>query len=215
MHAEQSIFREDKTKPFLICFGQDEVIFKQFLMNKKCWYGPNSEFWVRPKDDGSGIMISGFQLYEFGFGFPNFESNKQNINAYRKNKFYHDKEAAATIKKNHKKSDLLEDPFVRFFEYGNVEGKEGYWTYEHMVLQLEDCLDVLYSIHKNKYSYLFLFDHSCGHDRMPKDAINVNNMNVAYGGKKEIFHDTNITQAEGFLGPFIYDEGDQLKVGDK
>jgi hypothetical protein len=40
-----------------------------------------------------------------------------------------------------KKKTLTKSPFVFEFEYG-ANGK-GYWVYEHMVLQLEDCIDCL------------------------------------------------------------------------
>mmetsp|Transcript_9241 Transcript_9241/g.13411 ORF Transcript_9241/g.13411 Transcript_9241/m.13411 type:complete len:83 (-) Transcript_9241:600-848(-) len=35
---------------------------------------------------------------------------------------------------------------------------DGYWNYNHMVLQLEDCVDVLNHLHGSDYDYLFLFD---------------------------------------------------------
>ena len=103
MHANQSVFRNNKEEPFLFVFGQDKVIFKQFLMNKKCWFGPNGEFRVRPKDDGSGLMVSGLQSYEFGFGFPNFKQYKQQINSYRKGKHYYNGDATNLIHKSTKK----------------------------------------------------------------------------------------------------------------
>lgn len=49
---------------------------------------------------------------------------------------------------------------------------------------------------------------------MPKDAINVNNMNVSYSRKKEIFHETKIVQSQRFLGPFQCNHPAQVKVGD-
>ena len=72
--ANQSYFRKDKGKPVLISFGQDEVIFKQFLLNKKCWYNKDGQFKCRPKDDGSGIMWSEYQSREYGFGFSPFQN---------------------------------------------------------------------------------------------------------------------------------------------
>jgi hypothetical protein len=59
------------------------------------------------------------------------------------------------------KKDLKHSPFVVEFEYG--ANNEGYWSYEHMVLQLEDCVDCL-QVLAPQFDYLFLFDHSCGHD---------------------------------------------------
>jgi hypothetical protein len=98
-------------------------------------------------------------------------------------------------------------PFVLEFEYG--VSAEGYWTYDSMVLQLEDCADVVATLYP-EYQFLFLFDHSCGHDRAREDALNVNNMNTGFGGKQTRMHDSVIKCEQGYLGPFVR----QLKVGD-
>ncbi len=39
------------------------------------------------------------------------------------------------------KKQLISSPFIVEFEYG--ANLEGYWSYDHMVLQMEDCIDVL------------------------------------------------------------------------
>ena len=63
--------------------------------------------------------------------------------------------------------------FVRTFEYG--ADNDGYRNYNHMVLQLEDCVDVLQHLFP-QYEYLFLFDHSSGHDKQREDGLNVKKM---------------------------------------
>jgi hypothetical protein len=55
------------TRP-LICFGQDECIFKQFLFTGKAWISHDGQKPVIPKDEGLGVMISAFVSREFGFG---------------------------------------------------------------------------------------------------------------------------------------------------
>ena len=57
--------------------------------------------------------------------------------------------------------DLFSSPFVVEIKYG--ANYEGYWCYEHMVLQLEDCMDCSTVLHL-QLEFLFIFDHSCGHD---------------------------------------------------
>ena len=99
-------------------------------------------------------------------------------------------------------------------EYGNAAGKDGYWSYDHMVLQCKDILDMSKAKFEDKYDYLFLFDHSCGHDKKQPDGLNVKKMNSGYGGKQVIFHDSNIKKKEGYLVDFSYDDDCQLKVGD-
>jgi hypothetical protein len=39
-----------------------------------------------------------------------------------------------------------------------------------MVLQMEDCVDVVTVLYP-EYDFIFLFDHSCGHDRKRPDGL--------------------------------------------
>ena len=67
----------------------------------------------------------------------------------------------------------------------------------------------------NKYIYLFLFDHSCGHDQMDEKSLNVLNTNKDYGGKVPIFNLSKILHTDTFLGNHSYPYHDclQLKLG--
>ena len=58
-----------------------------------------------------------------------------------------------------------------------------------MVLQLEDCVDCLKVLYP-EIDFLFMLDHSCGHDRQREDGLNVENMNKSYGGNKPKLRDT-------------------------
>jgi hypothetical protein len=79
---------------------------------------------------------------------------------------------------------LRYSPFVVEFEYGS--NNDGYWSYEHMVLQLEDCVDCL-QVLAPQFDCLFLFDHFCGHDRQREDGLNVENMTKSFRGKHAHF----------------------------
>ena len=83
--------------------------------------------------------------------------------------------------------------------------------YEDMVLQLEDCVDVLKTINGDRFDYCFLFDHSNGHDRLRPDGLNVNKISKYYGGKQPLMRDTQIAD-ETYLDPYEHDK--KLKVGD-
>jgi len=196
------------SKP-LIVFGHDECIFKQFLMSKKAWTGPNGESNIVPKDDGLGVMISAFQSREFGFGMPVTPDQLEEVNFIRREQKYKDEKAAieAGGLKDAKKKPLTSDPFVRYFEYG--ADLEGYWNYQHMVLQLEDCCDVVTSLYP-QYDFLFLVDHSSGHDKQREDGLNVSRMTRNFGGAQRKMRDTQIKQEKGYLGPFprILNPGD-------
>jgi hypothetical protein len=73
---------------------------------------------------------------------------------------------------------------VTEFEYG-VAGQE-YWDYNHMVFQMEDCIDVLHVLHGvNKYDYQFLYNHSSGHDKQRPDGLSVTRMTKYFGGRRQ------------------------------
>ena len=80
-----------------------------------------------------------------------------------------------------------------------------------MVIQLEDCVDVLKAIYGEKFDYCFLFDHSNGHDRQRPDGLNVNKISKYYGGKQPSMRDSDIKN-DSYLGP--YNHPRKLRVGD-
>ena len=79
-----------------------------------------------------------------------------------------------------------------------------------MVCQLDDCVDILKMLFGNQYDFLFMFDHSCGHDKKRTDGLIVENMAKIYGGKQAAMRDTEIKAVRGYLGPFP----SVLKMGD-
>jgi hypothetical protein len=70
-----------------------------------------------------------------------------------------------------------------------------------MVPQLEDCMDSL-KVLAPQFDYLFLFDHSCGHDKQREDGLNVENLSKLFWGKQAHLHDSLIKDNDGYLGPF-------------
>eukprot|EP00957_Ditylum_brightwellii_P105229 8020963-Ditylum_brightwellii.AAC.1 len=60
---------------------------------------------------------------------------KDTINRHCHGKPHVDIEAARRVHQSEMKSDLVEDPFIHLFEYGNAEEKEGYWNYDYIFLQ--------------------------------------------------------------------------------
>ncbi len=55
-----------------------------------------------------------------------------------------------------------------FFEFDYRASNEGYWNYDQMVLQLEDCMDVLKWLYQH-YEFLFYLT-------IPAVIINKNQM---------------------------------------
>ena len=70
-----------------------------------------------------------------------------------------------------------------------------------MVLQLEDCVDVLKYLYP-QYDFLLLFDHSCSHDKQREDGLNVENTSKSYGGKQSTLQPSLIKEEHGYLGKF-------------
>jgi DNA-binding transcriptional regulator YhcF (GntR family) len=171
--------RRDQTKKMIIKIGHDEAIVKQFTLSKKSWYGPNGEAALLPKEEGLGIMLSGLMSREFGWGFPMSPEELVMVNQKRLNENYLDAQSAIEKRGNAAKPPLTTSPFVLEFEYGI--NAQGYWSYEHMVMQLEDCIDCLTVLYPN-IDFVFLLDHSCGHDRQREDGLNVAKMSKSFWG---------------------------------
>ena len=75
-------------------------------------------------------------------------------------------------------------------EYGNP--KHRYWSYEDIVLKLEDYVDGFRSINGEKYDYCFLFDHSNGCDRFKPYDFNLNKISKYFEGKQMSMRDSTI-----------------------
>ena len=127
---------------------------------------------IMPKGEGLGLMCSFIVSREHRFEWELTKAQLKKVNKYRENKVYCD-EKAAIDKLGKKKNDKLKiSPFKRKIQYGAA--KEGYWSYEDMFIQVEDCIDCLNALYGNSYQYLFLFDHSNGHGHMSPNELSTN-----------------------------------------
>jgi len=193
---------------------------------------------MTPKDDGMGLMVSAIKSREFGFGFQALsEDQLKVVNQFRRTKRpkYRDEKAATQTNGSADKKDLVYSPFLVIFDYGT--SAEGYWNYNKMCLQLEDCIDVLDALFsiptaevdddarvqhmpdvphvdglKRLYDHAFLFDHSCGHDRKQEDGLSTKDVRVSPTAKGRHMRNSTIEKKSGYLGEYEYD--DTLKVGD-
>jgi hypothetical protein len=101
----------------LIIFGQDESVFNQFAFGAKQRVGSSGERAMLPKSEGAGLMVSGIQSREFGFGVELSDDQLRAVNEKRSC----DGEYVDTLKEvtgKTKKEPLTELPFVRLLEYG-------------------------------------------------------------------------------------------------
>ena len=146
------------------------------------WVAPDGSQLIVLKDDGQGLMITAFQ---FWVGDKWWRPEKNKWEQERKALFGW--KSSKGRNGDRWKKDLLLRPFVVEFEYG--ANYEGHWCYEHPVLQLEDCVDC-FKVISSQFKFLFMFDHSCGHDWQREDGLNVENMSKNLGGKQTFMHDT-------------------------
>jgi hypothetical protein len=104
-----------------------------------------------------------------------------------------------TKKGTAEKRDLKSSSSTVEFNYG--AHNESYWSYIHMVLQLEDSVDCIQVLAQN-LDYLFLLDHSCGHGKQREGRLNAEKMSKNWGKTSILIYDNVIKENKGYLGPF-------------
>jgi hypothetical protein len=170
----------------------------KFLLKSKNWTGPKGECTPLPKSDGMAVMVSAIISPDTGFGLQLDSTKLAEINYARRGKKYTDEAAARDVLNCTEKQELKESPFVKYFELG--ANNEGYWGYNHMVLQLEDCVDCLKVVYPH-LDFVFLFDHSSGHSKKRRGGLDAGQMNSGLCGSQPTTRNSIIIHADGYLGP--------------
>ena len=117
------------------------------------------------------------------------DEDLKRVNERRRGTEYSDKDAAKARYGKTLKDDLTSSPFVIEFEYGI--NADGYWNYDAMTIQMEDCIDVFKTLFDEEgIDCLFWFDHSSGHDRKRPDGLNISSMRKTFGGKQPAKRET-------------------------
>jgi hypothetical protein len=75
----------------------------------------------------------------------------------------HEKQWAVIEKDDHPMNDG-DNPFVRYLLFGKYN-EGGYWSSAHMAVQFENVVDCCVALYGEDFDFVFLFDHSCRHDR--------------------------------------------------
>ena len=121
---------------------------------------------------------------------------------------YKDEDAATYLLGSSLKKPLDGSPFVRYLNYG--QGKDGYWTYKHMILQIEDCGDCLTYLYPD-HDYEFELDHSSGHNAERPDGLSTSStvLNLGWGGKQRKMRSSLLTKED--VGNIEHDRA--LKAG--
>ena len=93
-----------------------------------------------------------------------------------------------------------------FLEYG--ENKEGYWTSERFMSQIDDATtitEIKYPREKG-YCLVWIFDRSSCHGAYSENALNANKMNTKPGGKQPAMRDT-INPFTGQIQHLVFSTG--------
>jgi hypothetical protein len=141
------------------------------------------------RDGQKPVMLSAFVSQEFGFGMKHSLEDLKEVDECRQGKHCSDRSAAMENKRGAlEKRKLTSSCFVVEFEHG-VNDK-GHWSCGHMVLQMEDCANVVAALCP-EHDCVFLFDHTCGHDKRP-DGLCSNSVQKEHEGKQPKMRDTRV-----------------------
>ena len=94
---------------------------------------------------------------------------------------------------------------MRFLDYG--KNKDGYWNYKRFQQQMDDMLDCMECLHPG-YQVVMEMDWTSGHAHHRAGCLSANTMNVGYGGKHAIPHQSTVTAACLGPGPKTLQPGD-------
>jgi hypothetical protein len=126
-------------------------------------------------------------------------------------KYYLDKKSAISKNGTKEKPKLTLSPFIHYLDYGN--NNDGYWTYESMVLQLEDCVDSCLQELYLEFELTFLFNHSNEHDKMKPDGLHFRRVSKTFGGKQTHQMWNSVLTDKDCFGPF-HNSTYKLQLGD-
>ena len=187
--------------------GQDEVVFHPNTMNEMAWTIDDVSPLRSKGGTGGGKMISGFKSRVFGFGLKMSEEELEEVNSKRRRgKTYtsYAKEAATFLTGTAEKKEFKESPFVRMITYGNAQ--DGYWGSNHMLIQVQDVLDVWNTLECTSYMKpICEFDHSSGHDCERDDGLTVSPTHLKMNwGKGRMMRNCELTA--GCLGTIVHDD---------
>ena len=149
-----------------VFFFHDESTF-QANEDQPSFWGTKGTVVMKPKNKGSGIMVSDFV---------------DEINGYlclTQEEFTRARETDPTIQMEAR----------CLFEYG--EAKEGYWTCDKFIQQMTMAIKIAeFKYPKSQgWKHVWIFDHSSCHAAMADDSLDVNKMNVNPGGKQRKMRD--------------------------
>jgi hypothetical protein len=204
-----SIRKPENVKPG-VNFGQDEAIFRLSQLNESCWAIGRQQT-LQTKLMGVGQMVSVLCLQEFGSGLDLSVEQLAKVNEMRRNQKHGDKEAAIYPLGSANKKDLVLLPCVCYLEYG--KGKDACLSYNHMVLQLEDCTNV-FKVLFPEIDIIYKLDHSSRHDNEKADGLTTtpSMLGWEHGGKQRSMRSSELGVNNTKQESTIQEQSDKDKV---
>ena len=205
-------------------WGHDEAVFWCNLLSNKEWT-IDGERQLRPKNPGSGVMVSAFVSEEKERGFGIHVSNEE----WEKLKPIRDK-----FKRDHAWFDVPKPVEghrrqigLVLFEYGSKHTKQdstndndltsGWWNCAKFRVQCDFVIQCFAKLYGDAYQLLLQIDRSSGHMSRGADALCASNIGMKDGGMvkgkaKPGIRDTKV-HAEDFGEHLPTDSGDATALG--
>ena len=106
------------------------------------------------------------------------------ISKKHKNKVYGRNDSAMSVYGSHRKNKLIDThQMIRYFDMEVQD--DGYWNFNHMALQNEDCVDVLREMYPS-YDIYLLMNQSSSHGNHAPDALHTSSMSVKCVGGNQL-----------------------------
>ncbi|CAM9575691.1 unnamed protein product, partial [Heterosigma akashiwo] len=195
---------EPGERVIIIC--QDEVIYKAYDDQKRCWALPGFRA-LRKKGEGPGIMCSGFLTQQNGF----LELSREDVDKINRCRQQENlgplTHLTETTDPNNPNEKIFRSYY--FFEYG--KSREGYWNGDRMVEQLKEMIWVYEYVYPD-HKLVFTFDYSQCHHCLPDDALTTSRMNVHPGGKNQPLNMRSAQATKDYAPGKNYPEG--VKAGE-
>ena len=136
--------------------------------DQKVQWGQKGTHMIRPKSQGSGIMVSDFVDEKNGYlALSNDEFAKAKAD-----------------------NPNLQQQARALLEYG--ESRDGYWTSAKFIAQMENVVEIAEVKYpqNEQWKRVWIFDSSSCHLAMAEDSLDAKSMNVKRGGKQKVMRDT-------------------------
>jgi hypothetical protein len=181
-------------------WGHDEVVADEKSHNAMTWLGPDGQQFLQPKDLGAAIHLSAFGKRQVGWHPQPTESQLGEINRSREGKKYLASEQAKRLYGDNPKRPLAADQCSSYWDMEPGANRDRYWTLANVAVQFENLCDVCAVMYPNeRFLHVASLDNSTSHGGKREGSLDVNQMDMGFGGKQLVPEDV-ILGSEGCFG---------------